>query len=101
MEPVKFTRHADRAELVFEGVLDVARARTTYDQLNQALDQALPLELHAAKLERLDAAGLQLLVAFCHAARKLGLNPQWRSTSSALRSSADSLDLAKVLGLPA
>jgi anti-anti-sigma regulatory factor len=100
MHSVNLTCHTDRTDLHFEGVLDVSQTRAAYQTLNEALIRALPVQLHAAQLERLDTGGLQLLVAFHGAARERGLQPQWRSMSEALRSSAESLGLLPTLELP-
>lgn len=100
MESVNLTCHTDRTELTLVGVLDVSQTRAAYQVLNDAMVRALPLELDAAGLERLDAGGLQLLVAFVHGARERHLGVQWRSVSPALQASADSLGLGKTLELP-
>lgn len=101
MEPVNLTCHTDRTELVLDSVLDVSRARAAYDALNEALLRALPLDVEAAQVERIDTAGFQLLVAFHRSARNRGLALHWRSVSTALRSGAESLGLTEALELPA
>lgn len=63
---------------------------------------ALPpgaLQLDGAAVERVDAAGLQLLTALCQARRDPP--PDWQAPSAALREGARILHLAEVLGLPA
>ncbi|MBI3898638.1 MAG: STAS domain-containing protein [Gammaproteobacteria bacterium] len=100
MESVQVTCHADRTELVLQGLLDVPRVRAVYQSLNQALVRALPVELHAADVERVDAAGLQLLLAFYRTARDRGLAPHWRSVSTALRNGSEALGITGALELP-
>lgn len=101
MESVNLKPHADRTELTFEGVFDVGRAQGAYQVLNEALTRALPVELHTTQLERVDAAALQLLVAFRRAVRERGLRLQWSTVSQPLRSSAELLGLTEALELPA
>jgi anti-anti-sigma regulatory factor len=100
MESVNLTCHTDRTELNFEGALDASRAQAVYETLNEALIRALPLELHTARVERIDGAGLQLLVALYRGAQARGLPLQWRSIGPAVRSGAESLGLAQTLELP-
>lgn len=100
MESVNLTSHTDRTEIALQGVLDVSGARAGYQTLNEALVRALPLQVHAAGLERLDTAALQLLVAFYEVARERGLRFDWQSVSPALKSSAEALGLTEALGLP-
>lgn len=101
MESVNLTCHTDRTELTFQGVFDVGGARGAYEVLNEVLTRALPVELNTEQLERVDAAALQLLVAFRQAARERGLSFRWTGLSPALNSSAESLGLKDILELPA
>jgi ABC-type transporter Mla MlaB component len=101
MDTVHVTCHSDRTELVFEGVLDAAHVREAYQTLDQCLQRGLALELHAAKLERVDTAGLQLLLAFCRAASEHGLKLEWRSVSDVLRANGTMVGVVDLLELPA
>jgi anti-anti-sigma regulatory factor len=101
MQSVNLTCHSDRTELTFGGVFDVGQAQGAYQVLNEALTRALPMELNTEQLERVDAAALQLLVAFRQAARERGLSFQWRAINPMLRSSVELLGLTEVLELPA
>jgi anti-anti-sigma regulatory factor len=101
MESVRFTCHADRTEVVFGRTLDASRVRAAYRHLDDVLNRGSPVELHAAGLDRIDAAGLQLLLAFVHAARTRGLKREWRSVSPALSASGELLGLSGALELPA
>lgn len=101
MQLINLTCHADRTEIHFEGGLDVSHAVAAREKLNEALIRSLPLELDAERLERLDGAVLQLLVAFQRAAQARGLRPRWRSASPVLRSAAEALGVTEALELPA
>lgn len=100
MEPVNLTCYPDRSELTLRGTLDVSGTRGAYETLNEALTRALPVALDTAELERVDAAGLQLLLAFLRTAQARGLQPQWQSVGPALETSAEFLGLSNVLELP-
>lgn len=101
MESVRFTCHTDRTEILFGEVLDASRVRAAYQHLDEALARGFPLELDASKVERIDAAGLQLLMLFLHVARGRGLKSKWRSVSSNLRAGAAVLGMVGSLELPA
>lgn len=100
MKSVKLRRHTDRTEITLTGVLDVGVTRAAHDALGEALTRALPLELSAAGLERVDTAGLQLLLMFLRTARARGLAAHWREVSAALSGNAQLLGLAAALELP-
>ena len=100
MESVNLTCHPDRSEIVLKGVLDVGETRAAHSCLGEALMRALPLELAASGLERVDTAGLQMLIVFIRAARERGLSFRWHDPSPALVSSAQLLDLNGALELP-
>lgn len=100
MQPVNLTCHTDRTELAFHGTLDVSGTRAAYGALNEALTRALPLALDTAELERVDAAGLQLLFAFCQVARARHVKLRWQSVGPAVAASAELLGLSAELELP-
>lgn len=93
-------RQSDETTLVFEPVLDVTHARHLYSELDGALAAAAPMALDAACVERVDAATLQLLAAFCCAARAAQLPLRWQGASTVLCRSAALLNLYDTLGLP-
>jgi len=100
MESVNLACHPDRTEIVLKGMLDVGETRAAYGRLGEALMRALPLELVASELERVDTAGLQLLIVFLRAAHERGLSLNWRDVSPALAGSAQLLGLVEALELP-
>lgn len=100
MESVNLTCHTDRTEIVLKGMLDVGETRAAYDKFAEALTRALPLELRASEMERVDTAGLQLLIVFLRAAHERGLQVRWRDVGPALTASAQLLGLGEALELP-
>lgn len=100
MDSVNLTCHPDRTEIVLKGMLDVGETRAAHGRLGEALTRALPIELTASGLERIDTAGLQLLVVFLRTARDRGLTLRWSDVGSPLMNSAQLLGLTEALELP-
>jgi len=93
---------AAEGELDLGEALDIAHVSQLYDRLHGALQQGRELPLDASRLERVDAAGLQLLSAYGRELRNIGAAIAWRGEpSAALRDAAALLDLEEVLGLVA
>jgi len=101
METVHLAMRPDATEVLLQGDLSIAQTRATYQHLNEALVRGQPIFLDADKLERLDGAGAQLLLAFCRAARERGLVLEWRRVSPALDHIAQLLGLTELLGMTA
>lgn len=101
MQAVNLTCHTDRTQITLTGTLDVSGNRAACEALSEALTRSLPLEVHAADLERLDAAGLQLLLVFVQTAKQHDQALRWHSVSASLSASAELLGLARALELPA
>lgn len=104
MNGVQVVRQTGETRLVFEPSLDVAHAQALYQELGQELDRARAtpgvLTLDASHVERIDASTLQLLAAFCRAARDAGLSVRWSGASPVLCSAAALLDLHEMLERP-
>lgn len=84
--------------LPLEAVLDVSRARMLHTRLSELLSARSPVVLDASGVERLDAAAVQTLYAFCCAARERGIALQWGSPSPALHQAAGLLGLTSMFG---
>jgi len=100
MHGVQILPQSGETQLVFEPALDVAHARELYRELDGALATHKPLALDASHVERIDAATLQLLAAFCCAARDAGVPLRWCAASQTLCCAAALLDLTDTLGRP-
>jgi anti-anti-sigma regulatory factor len=100
MNGVQIVHQAGETQLVFEPALDVAHARKLYHELDEVLAEHQPLTLDASHVERIDAATLQLIAAFCCAARDAGVPVRWSAASTVLRDAAALLDLLETLGRP-
>jgi ABC-type transporter Mla MlaB component len=78
-------------------VRDIANAKT---RLREALDHGLPIRLHAGRLERVDTAALQLLLAFLREAETRGCAVEWGGDNAILASAIECLGLRDALRVP-
>lgn len=79
--------------------LTIAETASLKSALMDLLASSGPVVFDAVNVERADTAGIQLLLAFIHAARRHGLELSWGPTSEALLGTASCLGLSQVLGL--
>lgn len=99
MESVRLEMRADWTEVVLQGALSIAQTREVQQQLTKALALGRPIVVDADKLERLDGAVAQLLLAFSLAARERGLGPDWYRVSPELARVAALLGLTETLNV--
>ena len=78
--------------------LTIEQAAAMHAELGRHLG-ATSIVLEAGALQRIDAAGLQLLTAFMGAAEGRGARVEWRAPSAALHDAACRLGLATALHL--
>lgn len=81
------------------GDLRIAQAADAFDRVSST-DKAIPLALDAAGVTRVDAAGLQAVLAALLARRKAGGRWRWHNPSVSLCQAAELLDLKSALELP-
>jgi len=80
-------------------MLDISRVSEFYAELKMVLEDDKAIELDGSKIERIDTAGLQLLVTFCQQLKAKNRPVQWREPSEALQRSAQLVGLVDELGL--
>jgi anti-anti-sigma regulatory factor len=97
MDPVHIEHTADKTHVLLEAVLGIADAQTLYEKLSAVLAFTTPVVLDGSRVERLDAAAMQVLACFCRAARERGLAISWQSPSSGLQQAAQWLGLESIL----
>ena len=97
MDPVHIEHTADTTHVLLEAVLGIADAQTLYEKLSAVLACATPVVFDGSRVERLDAAAMQVLACFCRAARERGLAISWQSPSSGLQQAAQWLGLESIL----
>lgn len=79
--------------------LEVSRCRQFRDSLKAALESGQSVAIDVSSIERIDAAGLQLLCAFMRKAQQCQRSVRWREPSTAFTHSARLLDLSRYLNL--
>ena len=79
----------------------MAEADSLKSALLRLLEEAQPVTLEVAAVQRIDTAALQLLAAFVRDRRTAGRQVAWRGRAAALDSAAALLGLSGMLELPA
>lgn len=96
MDPVHIEHTADTTHVALEAALGIADARTLHEKLNAALAAATPVVMDASRVERLDAAVMQVLTGFCRAARERSLAVTWENPSPSLQQAVRLLGLEAI-----
>jgi ABC-type transporter Mla MlaB component len=79
--------------------LDIAHVASLQTRLEKSLQKSSILELKAEAVEKVDTAGLQLIISIKKEVQTSGGNIIWRKPSEKLLTSAKSLGLSDHLGL--
>ncbi len=85
--------------VTFDDTLDITMVSSYFEQFSQMLNQYKAIILDAENVERIDGAGLQLLVAFIQAAERLQISVQWQGYSETVKKSAKISGVAGSLGI--
>ena len=86
--------------IVFEPALAISCARELRDQLDPLLAGSESITFDASRVERTDAAVMQLIAAFVAAARNRRRTYRWESHSTTFRNAASLLGLSDMLEVP-
>lgn len=97
MDPVQIEQTADTTHVTLAAVLSVTDARLLYDRLGAALSGSTFLIVDGGRVERVDAAAMQILANFCRTARERGLALAWHNPSAGLQQTAQMLGLQNML----
>jgi len=97
MDPVQIEYTADTTHVTLEATFGVADARLMYDTLGAALVNSTSIVVDGERVERVDAAAMQILAIFCRAARERGVALVWRNPSTGLQQAAQNLGLQPIL----
>ncbi|MDH5181975.1 MAG: STAS domain-containing protein [Gammaproteobacteria bacterium] len=84
-----------------EEVMNISLAANLHTRLRESLGKGGEIELHAANVERIDAAVLQLFTAFFKAAAAKKVRARWIEPSDVVLRSAGLLGLTDKLNLTA
>ena len=93
---------SDAAKIVItcEPNVGIANSITLFEHLKSALSEGREVEIHAADVEKVDTAILQVFLAFVLEAKSVELAVNWVSVSEPFLSAATLLGLKTELGLP-
>ncbi|WJW76421.1 STAS domain-containing protein [Thiohalobacter sp. IOR34] len=78
----------EQVKVVFEAVIDIAMVNDLKGRLAEYVSGPAPLLLDGSEVQRVDAAGLQLLCAFIQTAIGSGTQLGWADVSEPLREAA-------------
>jgi len=79
-------------------VLDISRVGEFYSELNMILNEEKPVQVDISKLDRIDIAGIQLLLSFSEKVNNLGYGFQWSAPSESLLRAVKLVGLTEQLG---
>ena len=97
MDPVHIKHDAEATQVALEAALSIADARVLHEKLSAVLVTAKTVMMDGSRVERLDAATMQVLAGFCRAAHERGLIFAWKNISPALQQAARLLGLESLL----
>jgi len=89
----------DPQVIQLQSVSDITIVGELKEQLASALANQQPITIEAAEVERIDAACLQLLVAYFNTLNEKDIRCTWGATSDAVRDAARLCGVEKILGL--
>lgn len=81
-------------------IVDISTVRTLHGILREALESGASVEIDASSVERIDAAGMQLLCAFVKDATTYGTRVRWVGPTQAFVDTARLLRVNDQLQLP-
>lgn len=99
MEPVHIEHTADTTHVALEAALGIRDAHVLHEKLSTVLIAATAIVIDGSRIERLDAAAMQVLAGFTRAARQRGLALTWHSPSPVLQQAARVLGFETILGM--
>lgn len=97
MDPAHIEHTADTTHVALEAALGIRDARVLHERLSAALTAATAIVIDGSRIERLDAAVMQVLAGFTRTARERGLALTWHSPSPVLQQAARVLGLEVIL----
>jgi len=99
MDPVHIEHTADTTHVALEAALGIQDARVLHEKLGSVLSTAKTVVVDGSRVERLDAAIMQVLAVFARSARERGLALSWRSPSPVLQQAVRVLGFESIFGM--
>ena len=98
MDPIQVEHRSGVTHVALAAAVGIAEARVLHETLGELLPQQASIVFHSDRLQRIDAAAMQILAAFCVTARKRGLALTWQEPSVSLREAVTLLGLESAFG---
>lgn len=99
MDPVHIEQTDDAIHVALEAALGIQDARMLHEKLGSVLTAAKAVVVDGSRVERLDAAIMQVLAGFARSARERGLVVSWQSPSPMLQQAVRVLGFEFILGM--
>ncbi len=80
-------------------LLDISMVNEINQKLKQSLDSGNDISINVSNIQRIDAAGAQMLCAFYQDAKSKNIKCTWQSPSEVFLKAIQQLDLNNHLGL--
>jgi len=85
-------------DIVLEGTLGIAETEALHRRFSAILQAQLDMSIDCKNLNRVDAAGVQLLYALMKEAKARSIGLQWVNVSDVLKEAAKLMGLAEMMG---
>ena len=92
---------ADGAPIILDTIITIAEAAALKEQLLPHVNREGEISIDGSRVESVDTAALQVLLAFVRSARAHGAVIRWTGISGALLNTAQLLGVAKLISLQA
>jgi anti-anti-sigma regulatory factor len=95
------TGTADSTPIILDAIITIAEAAALKDHLLAYVNQRGEINIDGSRVESVDTAGLQVLLAFVRTIRAQGTVIRWTGISGALLNTAQLMGVAKLINLQA
>lgn len=79
--------------------VEISTVASLHERMLKAIDKSNSIDLKAEAVERIDSAGLQLILSFRRELQQSGGDLTWKHPSDKLRDAANLLGMSEELGL--
>jgi anti-anti-sigma regulatory factor len=97
--PVRLELHGEEAWLLLEGSVHIAHARELHALAREAAATSLPVVVQAQRLQRIDVAATQVLLALRETLLKQGQHLSWSGAPASVLESMRLAGLAESFGV--
>jgi len=91
--------HRRMNTIALDEILDISHVANSYQQMQGWLSTGGDYAIDGKRVEHVDSAGVQLLLAFTRAVRDTGGSIKWQGVSDKLQAAIERLGLVGELGL--